>query len=433
MVAFRNPIDVANRALQHCGATRIDTSLGFSENSRNASEISSCYDKLREAELKQRYWTFAIKRAVLRSINANTMRLVASVWSSTTTYFVGSIVADGSGNYWISTSPNNLNQDPTLSPTWEPYFGPLAIPLYDSSTTYFAGEVVYTTAGDGTNRVYISLQSDNADNPATATAWDATTTFYKNQVVTRSAVAYMSLIDLNINQDPALAPALWNSGTTYSAGNKVGASDGLIYQSIGGGNIGHDPTLDGGVNWTNTGVLNPWTTVFVGGAGSDKWLQIGGREFPAGVTLTTLNIMYPLGSGPSSQTTTKNVFLLPAGYLRRAPQNPKTGLNWLGGPSGKTYDDWLFENGCLISREVGPIILRFVANFTDVARMDANFCEGLAGRIALAVCDTLTQSNSQIQVVAKIFKEWEMEAITLDAIEDGFVDPPDDDYLSVRL
>jgi hypothetical protein len=34
----------------------------------------------------------------------------------------------------------------------------------------FAGELVYTTPGDGTYRVYLSLQNGNADNPATATA-----------------------------------------------------------------------------------------------------------------------------------------------------------------------------------------------------------------------------------------------------------------------
>jgi hypothetical protein len=56
-----------------------------------------------------------------------------------------------------------------------------------------------------------SLQDGNTDNPATATAWAATATYHKNQTVTRSAVAYQSLIDLNINQDPASAPALWAS------------------------------------------------------------------------------------------------------------------------------------------------------------------------------------------------------------------------------
>src|SRR5262249_289229 len=154
--------------------------------------------------------------------------------------------------------------------------------------------VVYTTAGDGTDRVYYSLVDGNTDNPATATTWDSTVTYNKDDVVTRTSVAYKSLINLNLNQDPASAPALWAVGTTYAIGNKVGGRDGIIYQSVTNGNIGHDPTLDNGTNWTNTGVLNPWTTVIGGGTGSVKWLEIGGAEFPSGVALAAYRPLYPI-------------------------------------------------------------------------------------------------------------------------------------------
>jgi len=433
MVAFRSPADIGNRALQHCGAGRMDPALGFNENSRNAAEVLFAYDKQREAELRRRYWTFAIRRTVLRAVDTNTMRLVAALWSPITSYFTGSIVADQSGNLWISRIPNNLNNDPLLSILWDPYFGPRSVSLYDSTLAYSAGELVYTAPGDGTNRVYLSLQNGNSDVPGTATAYDATVTYFKNQVVTYLGIPYMSLIDLNTANTPSLAPALFNIATTYAVGNQVGGSDGVIYTSVGSGNLGNDPTTDGGVNWTNTGVLVPWTTVFIGGAGSDKWLQIGGKEFPSGVGLTTLNIVYPVGAGPSSQSTSRNLFLKPAGYLRLAPQNPKPGIGALGGPTGVSYDDWLIEGEYLISSCAGPITLRFVADFTDVARMDAMFCEGVAARIALAVMDTITQSNAQIQIVQGVFKKWESDALTIDGIEDGYIDPPDDDYVTVRL
>ena len=58
---FQNPVDIANRALQHCGAQRIDPTLGFTENSVNASECAFAYDKLRSAELQRNYWKFATK------------------------------------------------------------------------------------------------------------------------------------------------------------------------------------------------------------------------------------------------------------------------------------------------------------------------------------------------------------------------------------
>src|SRR5216684_2039227 len=432
MVAFRTPPDIGNRALQHCGANAMG-SLGFSEDSRNAAEVSACYDKLREAELQRRLWTFATRRTVIRALDTNTMRLSAALWSQLTTYFVGSIVTDQAGSLWISNIPNNLNNDPLLTTFWEPYFGPRSVTKYDSTIAYFSGELVYTAAGDGTNRTYLSLQSANSDVPGTATPYDATVTYFKNQVVTFSAVAYMSLIDLNLNNEPDLAPLPWAVGTTYAITNKVGGSDGVIYQSVGSGNIGHDPTLDIGTNWTNTGILTPWTRTFVGGSGSDKWLQIGGKEFPSGVGLATLNIVYPIGSGPSTQSSSRNVFLLPAGFLRRAPQVQKIGIPSISGPSGISYDDWLIEGEYIISGDTGPIPLRFVANITDVSRMHTMFCEGVAARIAFAICDVITQRDGQFQLVAKVYAEWKTEASTFDGIENQFTDDPDDDLISVRL
>ncbi len=428
MTAFQTPADIGNRALQHCGAGRMDAVLGFNDGSRNAAEVSFCYDKLRRAELRRNLWTRAIRRTTLRAIDANTMLLSPALWVSTTTYFDNSIVADQSGNLWISNIPNNLGNDPLLTAFWEPYFGPLTVSLYDSTTTYFSDELVYTTAGDGKYRVYRSLQDSNADNPATATAYDATVTYFKNQVVTYLAVAYMSLIDLNKANTPNLAPALWNVLTTYAAGNQVGGSDGTIYTSVGSGNIGNDPTTTSGF-WTNTGVLNPWTTVFIGGTGSVKWLEIAGAEFPSGVGLITQGIVYPIGSG---QSTGRNAFKLPAGYLCPAPQNPKATTTALGGPSGFTYNDWNLENGYIVTAETGPLSFRFGADLTDVRKMDDMFCEALGARIGLEICDTITQSNAQFQTLASVYKKFRDEAVAVNAIEKGYDTAPDDDYLTVR-
>jgi hypothetical protein len=434
MAEYRSQADIGNRALQHCGAIRMG-SAGFSENSKNASEVSFCYGKLRQAELRRNVWSFACRRTILRAIDTDTMLLDAALWSSATTYFVGSIVTDQYGNLWQSTIRDNLNNDPlNFSSYWEPYFGPLTVDQYDSDNVYHSGELVYTASGNGTNRVYLSLQDDNSDNPATATQYDAMVTYFKNEVVTYSSVAYMSRIDLNLNNQPDLTPADWASGTTYAAGNTVTGSDGIIYSSIGSGNLGHDPTLDTGIYWTDTGVQAPWTTDFVGGTGSLKWLQVGGAEFPSGVGLTTLNLIYPIGTGPSTHSLTRNVYKMPAGFLREASQNPKAGVTtFLGGPTGILYNDWVHENGYLLSSEVGPIAYRFVADITDVTKMDAMFCEGLAARVALEVCEMLTQSTSKLGAIAKMYDVFMTEARAVNAIEQGAEQPPDDDYVTCRL
>ena len=433
MPEFTSPTDIGNRALQHVGAEMMDAVAGFSENSKAARHVSFAYGKLRRAELERNVWTFATRRAPLRAIDADTMLLAPAVWVSSVSYFAGSIVSDANNTYWISRIQNNLGNQPQISSTWEPYFGPLSVSIYDSETTYFAGELVYTAAGDGTYRVYLSLQSANADVPATGTAWDATVTYNTSQVVLYSAVSYKSLIDLNLNQTPSASPAAWSSATTYSAAQTVCGSDGVIYSSIAGSNLDHDPTSTGGVYWTDTGVLCPWTTTISGGTGSLKWLQIGGAEFSSGVGLTTLNIIYPIGAGPSSQAATRNAYRLPAGYLREAPQDPKAGsVSLLGAPTNSLYNDWVFEADYIVTATDGVIILRFVADMQDVTRMKSMFCEGLAARIAEEVCEPLTQSTAKIESIRAAYKRTMGEARTINAIEAGSEEAPLDDFLACR-
>jgi hypothetical protein len=172
--------------------------------------------------------------------------------------------------------------------------------------------------------------------------------------------------------------------------------------------------------------------VFTGGSGSDKWLQIGGAEFPSGVALKQFGPLYPVNAGATTQTSARNVFKLPAGYLKTAPQNPKRTAAWLGGPSGEVYTDWNIENGFLVSADTGPINLRFVADVTDVRRMTAMFCEAFAARVGMAVADSVTQSTSQMGIIAKVYQKFIDDAVTQNAIEAGYDEPPDDDWLTVR-
>lgn len=432
MAAFTTDLDIRNRALQHCGARRIASA---NEVSKNNSETGFCYDKLREAELRSNLWRFAIKKAALRAIDTNTMLLQPALWSASATYFRGCIVQDQSGNYWRSTIPANTNNDPLLTTYWEPYFGSVTVPLWDSTggTSYFSGEIVYTTPGDGTAKVYLSLVDGNSDDPATATSWDATVTYNQDDVITYSSVAYKSLINNNLNQTPTSSPAAWSSATTYSAGNAVRGSDGIKYTSVGGGNLNHDPTLDvSGTYWTNTGILVPWTTTIGGGTGSVQWLEIGGSDFPSGVSVVPFEPLYPAGTGPVSQSQTRNVFHLPNSFIRPAPQMPKTATPFLGGPSGNVFSDWTYENEFIVTFDGTPIVYRFVADVTDVRKMDAMFCEGLAARVALEVCEPLTQSTAKVQSIAQQYSKWIRDAKLIDAIEQDYTDPPDDDFVSVR-
>lgn len=426
-MGFRTPVDIANRALQHCGARRLSATQGFTEDSVNASECAFAYDLLRRAELRRNVWRHAIRVAVLRPIDVTTRQVAPVLWSSLTTYFVGSIVSDASGAMWISTASDNLNNTPGNSYAWESYFGSMSVDAYDSTTTYYAGDLVYVASGAGVNTVYMSREDNNADNPATVTAWSATSTYRKNAIVTYLGTPRQSLIDLNLNQTPTASPAAWASGTTYATGNTVCGSDGYIYTSLNNANLGNDPVTDLGVHWSTAGLFCPWTITLTRTSSSDKWLAIGAALAEFGDT-------YPLGSGPSSNSETRNVYRLPGNYLRQAPQDPKAGsVSYLGAPSGRAYDDWNFQGDFIVTRDADPILFRFVADVTDVTQFDDMFCEGLAARIGFEICERVTQSNAKTQTIAGMYAKFMTEARTVNAIETGATEPPEDDYITCRV
>ena len=55
-------VDIANRALQKLGARRI---VSLDEDSVNARAVKACFESVKEAELEEHPWSFAIKRAQL--------------------------------------------------------------------------------------------------------------------------------------------------------------------------------------------------------------------------------------------------------------------------------------------------------------------------------------------------------------------------------
>lgn len=429
MPAFSTPVDIGNRGLQHCGVDLISLTDGFSEQSDRAEQVSFVYDKLRRAELRRNYWEFAIRYVILRPVDTTFRLLSPSLWMSSAQYTVGDLVTDAMGGVWISHAPENLNRDPGNDAAWEMYFGPMAVPLWDVSgqTAYYAGEVVYKTPGDGTYAVYMSLINANADEPDTQTAWSATVQYTVDDVVVYSATAYQSLIDFNLNQVPSASAAAWSSAITYSTGNAVTGSDGYRYTSIGTGNLDNDPTLDGGVHWTNTGLLTAWTTVVTRGSSSTNWVLLS-------AVLKPLSILYPIGAGPLSQAGTRNVYHFPANHLRKAPQAPKAGINsFLGAPAGLPVNDWEFSGHYIITNDTRPFAYRFVADITNVRDMDDMFCEGLAARVGYEVCPKLTQSVSKRSDIAMAYKTFMGEARIVNGIDQGATETPEDELLTVRI
>ena len=382
MAEYLTPIDIANRALDHCGVPHI---TAFTNDSKAADSTSSVYDKLRVAELRRNVWVFAVRKTALRVIDVDTMFLVPAAWSSTAVYPQGSIVSYNDVIWFAGQYvPANTTPGAPNEAYWAVYFGPMTVTPWDSDSalSYYAGELVYFVDSNVIS-VYQCLTSDT-------------------------------------DADPTELPDAWDADTTYNIGDTVVDGSSVEWQSRTDLNTGNAAVA--GTYWQAVPVANQAATQ----VGQD-WLKIN-------ATVSFRRFLYPIGAGPGSQTTSRNVYRLPSGYLRKAPQNPKAGaVSYLGAPGGIASDDWEFEGNYITTSDNPVIVLRFVADIRDVTKMDPMFCEGLGARIGLEICEPLTQSGDKLRNIGQIYKTFMGEARAINGIEAGPTELPLDDWLACRL
>jgi hypothetical protein len=184
--------------------------------------------------------------------------------------------------------------------------------------------------------------------------------------------------------------------------------------------MGNSPAA--GAYWQSVPVANQASTQV-----GQNWLQID-------AAVRYQRFQYPIGAGPRQQATTRNIFRLPSGFLREAPQDPKRGIaSYLGMPSGLPQNDWTFEGDYIVTMDSSVIVLRFVADIQDVTLMDPMFCEGLGARLGLEICEPLTQSGTKLQTISQIYKTFMGDARVVNGIEAGPIEMPLDDYLVCRI
>lgn len=171
-MAFLTPVDIGNRALQHCGSRFIST---FTDLTKGAVQVKQCYDVLRRAEMRERLWKFAPRTVVLRPVTSTTQVLTFPAYAAGTTYAALRIVTDNdySGNSatWISLVSSNTGNTPRLSPSqWAQYHGQVQCDSWSSSISYYTGEIVLYS---GT--LYISPTDANLNNTPNVSGWTALT------------------------------------------------------------------------------------------------------------------------------------------------------------------------------------------------------------------------------------------------------------------
>lgn len=95
--------------------------------------------------------------------------------------------------------------------------------------------------------------------------------------------------------------------------------------------------------------------------------------------------------------------------------------------------DWKLEGGKILTNDGDSIDLVYVARVTDPNLMDPLFREMLSCRIALQLCEAITQSNTKKESIREDYKAAQREARRVNAIEHTAEDTPDDDWIMARL
>lgn len=122
--------------------------------------------------------------------------------------------------------------------------------------------------------------------------------------------------------------------------------------------------------------------------------------------------------GPTKQYT------LPVGFLRLLEPDDAANDNML---------DWRIEGRVIVTDYTAPLQIRYIERVTDPTLFDATFVDALACRIALQICETVTQSTSKKADVKDEYKDSVREARRTNAIEGVSAEPPTDPWITARL
>lgn len=118
-----------------------------------------------------------------------------------------------------------------------------------------------------------------------------------------------------------------------------------------------------------------------------------------------------------------NSFQLPSDFLRLAPDYPEYNFN---------DKDWQIEGRKILTDDGAPLYIRYIKNVTDPNQMDPLFREAFATKLAIEICEELTQSNTK---KAELKQDYELiirEAKKTNAIENISAEPAEDTWISER-
>lgn len=114
---------------------------------------------------------------------------------------------------------------------------------------------------------------------------------------------------------------------------------------------------------------------------------------------------------------------LPSDYLRLLPPDAEYNLN---------SNDWQIEGGEIYTNDSAPLDVRYIFDLEDPNIMDPLFREALSTKLALELCEEITQSNSKKESLKDDFRESIKDAKRVNAILNIAAKPPEDEWVTIR-
>jgi hypothetical protein len=126
-------------------------------------------------------------------------------------------------------------------------------------------------------------------------------------------------------------------------------------------------------------------------------------------------------------------YALPPDYLRMDMVDDRFPSAIMDNYIDTEYLEWTVEGNLILTDIDAPLKLRYIAQITEPNSWDSNFREALASRIAMEICEDLTQSDTKKQAAANDYKRAITQAIRIGSIEKPSVMPPDNQWIISRI
>jgi hypothetical protein len=94
--------------------------------------------------------------------------------------------------------------------------------------------------------------------------------------------------------------------------------------------------------------------------------------------------------------------------------------------------DWIIENGFILTNDGPTLNIIYVRKIQNAAEFDPLFCDVLSTRIAMEICEDITQSNTKLENLDALYESTIAKAKKANSTEKRTMVPPVDPWILAR-